>query len=114
MFSSVASPFFSFFPVRLRTAERQLLFPRYLAANRYGGMRRHPPLEENEWKSKQCGLPEGAERWSTGTRENRRRDGEGYGTKGGSCLRCILGDNEEDDIRKVARPSRVRKFQINN
>lgn len=51
--------FFSFFPVGFRTVEWQLLFPRQLRANRRGGPRCHPPLEENERKSKQGGLLKG-------------------------------------------------------
>lgn len=48
------------------------------------------------------------------TEEDEEEMGESYGTKGGSCLRCILGDNEEDDVGKVVRRSRVQKFQMNN
>lgn len=32
----------------------------HASANRYGEVRRHPPLEENEWKRNRRGLAEGA------------------------------------------------------
>lgn len=80
----------SFFSVSFWTSEWQLLFPQQPCANRDGETRLHPPLEENETKSKHSS-PEGeTEEWRRESKED-GADGDGKRQRGGKkrwrCMR---------------------------